>query len=435
MKNNHIIKAAVLASLFAASGAHAAGFALIEQSASGMGNAFAGGAAAAEDASTVYFNPAGMTYIDGTQVVGALHLIKPSAEFNNSGTVPANINFAKTVFRPLGGNGGDAGDLAFVPNMYLVTDIVPSIKLGLGINAPFGLKTEYDNGWMGRFQALKSEVKTININPAVAFKVNDQLSLGFGVSAMWAQAELTRAVNFGPFGEGLAKVKGDDWGFGFNLGAIYQATADTRIGVAYRSKVNQKLEGDVNFTRPAGLPATLVNATPNGNVTAAVSLPENLSLSVFSKIDDKWDLMGDVTWTGWNRFKELRILRSSGTLLTNTAENWHNTMRYSVGANYHYSDALKLRAGLAYDEEAIDDQFRTARIPGNDRKWVSLGASYQLTPAGKVDIGYSHLFISAAPIDDNQTANSPTAPFNSGRLKGSYDGEVNILSVQYTHNF
>ena len=419
MKKINVIKGAILASLFAASSAQAAGFALIEQSASGMGNAFAGGSAAAEDASTVYFNPAGMTYIEGTQVVGAIHLIRPSAEFNNNGTVAG-------LGKPLGGSGGDAGDLAFVPNMYLVTDIVPSVKLGLGINTPFGLKTEYDNGWMGRFQALKSEVKTININPAVAFKVNDQLSLGFGVSAMWMQAELTRAVNFFPAGEGAVKVKGDDWGFGFNLGAIYQATADTRIGMAYRSKVDQHLEGDVTFTRPAGVPAA---AAPDGGITAGVSLPENFSVSAFSKLDDKWDLMGDVTWTNWSRFKELRILRSSGTLLTNTTENWHNTMRYSIGANYHYNDALKLRAGLAYDEEAIDDQFRTARIPGNDRKWVSLGASYQLTPSGKVDVGYSHLFISDATINDNQLASA------SGRLIGSYSGDVNILSLQYTHNF
>ena len=428
MKKSHIIKAAVFAAFFAASGAQAAGFALIEQSASGMGNAYAGGSAAAEDASTAFFNPAGMTYIDGTQVVGALHLINPSAEFNNNGSVAGTA-------RPLGGTGGDIGDLAFVPNFYAVTDIVPSVKLGLGINAPFGLKTEYENGWLGRFQALKSEVKAININPAVAFKVNDQLSLGFGVSAMWMQAELTRAVNFGPFGEGLAKIKGDDWGFGFNLGAIYQATADTRIGLAYRSKVNQKLEGDVNFTRPAGLPAPFVAATPNGNVTAGVSLPENFSISAFSKLDDKWDLMGDVTWTRWSRFKELRVLRTSGTVLTNTPENWHNTMRYSIGANYHYSDALKLRAGLAYDEEAIDDQFRTARIPGNDRKWLSLGASYQLTPAGKVDVGYSHLFISDASINDNQTVPVAPSPFANGRVKGAYSGEVDILSLQYTHNF
>ena len=134
--------------------AQAAGFALIEQSGSGMGNAFAGGSAIAEDASTVYFNPAGLTYIEGTQLVGALHLIKPSAEFNNNGSLPGGGS------RPLGGSGGDAGDLAFVPNIYFKTDLNDSIKLGIGINAPFGLKTEYDNGWIGRFQALKSEVKT-----------------------------------------------------------------------------------------------------------------------------------------------------------------------------------------------------------------------------------------------------------------------------------
>ena len=430
MKKNYIIKATVLAALFASSSAQAAGFALIEQSASGMGNAFAGGAAVAEDASTVYFNPAGMTYIDGTQAVGALHLIKPSSEFNNNGSAAALGG------KPLGGTGGDAGDLAFVPNMYVVTDIVPSVKLGLGINAPFGLKTEYDNGWMGRFQALKSEVKTININPAVAFKVNDQLSLGFGVSAMYAEATLTRAVNYGAAGEGSVRIKGDDWGFGFNLGAIYQATADTRIGVAYRSKVSQKLEGDANFTLPTGISAAtaavLAGRTPNSAVSAGVVLPETFSVSAFSKLDDKWDLMGDVTWTKWSRFKELRIDFASTLPDAVTAENWHNTMRYSIGANYHYSDALKLRAGLAYDEEAIDDAFRTARIPGNDRKWLSLGASYQLTPAGKVDVGYSHLFISSPSISDKQNLSATVA---NGNLIGSYDAEVNILSLQYTHNF
>lgn len=429
MKNSFYIKGALAASLFiTAAGAQAAGFALIEQSASGMGNAFAGGSAAAEDASTVYFNPAGMTYIDGTQVVGAIHLIKPSAEFHNNGSA---AGFGK----PLGGTGGDAGDLAFVPNFYAVTDIVPSVKLGLGINAPFGLKTEYDNGWLGRFQAIKSEVKTINFNPAVAFKVNDQLSLGFGVSAMWMQAELTKAVNAGAFGEHPIKIKGDDWGFGFNLGAIFQATPDTRFGMAYRSKINQRLEGDSAST------FTLLNAIPtrtlNTKVSAAVALPENFSVSAFSKLDDKWDLMGDVTWTRWSRFKELRIIRENGTAstLAVTPENWHNTMRYSVGASYHYSDALKLRAGLAYDEEAIDDQFRTARIPGNDRKWLSLGAGYQIAPNSKIDVGYSHLFISSAPISDKQNNLAAVPPKVDGNLIGSYDGSVDILSVQFKHNF
>jgi long-chain fatty acid transport protein len=395
--------------------AQAAGFALIEQSASGMGNAFAGGSAAAEDASTIYFNPAGMTYIQGTQVVGALHLIKPNAEFNNNGSIGG-------VGRPAGGNGGDAGDLAFVPNMYFKTDFSDSIKLGIGVNAPFGLKTEYDSTWIGRFQAVKSEVKTVNINPAIAFKVNDQLSLGAGVSAMWAQATLTRAFNLAPFGgtETTVKIKGDDWGFGFNLGAIFQATQDTRIGVAYRSKVDQHLEGNSSSPGFAAL---------NTSVKAAVSLPENFSVSAFSKMNDSWDIMGDVTWTHWSRFKELRIDFANAVPDAVTPENWENTMRYSVGVNYHYSDAIKLRAGLAYDEEAIKDQFRTARIPGNDRKWLSLGANWKASPSSSLDVGYSHLFISDAKINDNQLATA------NGRLIGGYDGSVDILSFQFTHNF
>ncbi len=395
----------------------AAGFALIEQSGSGMGNAYAGGSAIAEDASTIYFNPAGMTYIQGTQAVGALHLINPNAEFNDKGSIKAQ------GVPPKGGEGPNAGDLAFVPNLYFMTDINPSIKAGIGLNAPFGLKTEYDDKWVGRFQADKSEVKTININPAIAFKVNDQLSLGFGVSAMWAEATLTRQVNRVIAPETSVKIKGDDWGFGFNLGAIYQATADTRIGMAYRSKVDQHLEGKSSSPLVAAL---------NTKVKADVTLPENFSVSAFSRLNDTWDLMGDVTWTRWSRFKELRIDFANATPDSVTTENWENTMRYSIGVNYHYSDAIKLRAGLAYDEEAIKDEFRTARIPGNDRKWLSLGAGWQVTPASKLDVGYSHLFISDASIDDDQRS---AAKGRNGRLTGDFEGSVDILSLQYTHNF
>ena len=415
MKVNSNIKIAVATALFGvACQSQAAGFALIEQSASGMGNAYAGGGAVAEDASTIFFNPAGMTYIEGTQIVGAIHLIKPNAEFNDNGSV-------KALFRPQGGDGGDAGDLAFVPNFYYKRDLTDSVKFGLGINAPFGLKTEYNKDWIGRFQGIKSEVKSVNINPAIAFKVNDQLSLGLGVSAMWFQAELTRAVNLGA-AERSVKIKGDDWGFGVNLGAIYQATADTRLSLAYRSKVRQDLEGK----------STSNYAPLNTDVTAGVSLPENVSFSAFSRVNDKWDVMGDVTWTRWSRFKELRIDFANTLPDSVTAENWENTMRYSLGMNYHYSDALKLRAGVAYDQEAIRDQYRTARIPGNDRKWLSLGANWKTSPNSAFDIGYSHLFISDAKISDKQNA---AALGRKGDLIGSYDGSVDILSMQYTHNF
>ena len=407
--------------------ANAAGFALIEQNASGMGNAYAGGSAIAEDASTIYFNPAGMTYIDGTQAVGALHLINPNAEFNNKGSVAGDLP-GPAPARPFGGEGPNAGNLAFVPNLYFMTEINPNVKVGVGINAPFGLKTEYDNKWIGRFQADESEVKTININPSIAFKVNDQLSLGFGVSAMRAEATLSRTLNVG-LAERSIEIKGNDWGFGYNLGAIYQATADTRIGVAYRSKVKQSVEGKSksNFTAFNANPLQTLNV----DITSEVTLPENFSFSAFSKLNDTWDLMGDVTWTRWSQFKELRIKRDNGTgtTLAVTPENWENTMRYSLGVNYHYSDALKLRAGLAYDEEAIKDEFRTARIPGNDRKWLSIGAGWKMSPASTFDIGYSHLFISDAKINDDQIAKG------NGRLKGDFEGSVDILSLQYTHNF
>lgn len=409
----------VLASLLGVAGsAQAAGFALIEQSASGMGNAYAGAAASAEDASTIFFNPAGMTYIEGTQVVGALHLIKPNAEFNDKGSVKAQ------GVPPAGGEGPNAGDLSFVPNFYYKRDLTDNIKFGLGLSAPFGLKTEYGDQWIGRFQADKSEVKTLNINPSIALKVNDQLSLGIGVSAMRAEATLTRQVNRVLASESSVKIKGDDWGFGFNLGTIYQVTTDTRIGVDYRSKIEQHLDGTAKFGTAL--------AAGNTGVKADLTLPENFSVSVFSQLDDKWDVMGDATWTRWSQFKELKIVRDNGTTLALTPENWENTMRYSIGMNYRYSDALKLRAGLAYDEEAIRDEFRTARIPGNDRKWVSLGASYQVAPATKFDVGYSHLFISNAKIDDDQTS---AAEGRNGRLLGDFDGSVDILSMQVTHNF
>jgi long-chain fatty acid transport protein len=413
----YIVSGVLLTSTFTA---HAAGFALIEQSASGMGNAFAGAAAIAEDASTIYFNPAGMTYIEGTQIVGGLHLVSPNADFNNQGSIAATA-------RPLGNEGGDAGDLALIPNIYYKRDLTETLKFGLGINSLFGLKTEYDKNWIGRFQAVKSELKTININPALAFKVNDQLSLGAGLSAMRVEANLTSAVNFGPYGEGYSSVKGSDWGFGFNLGAIYQATADTRLGVAFRSKVEQHLNGNTTFTRPAGLPAPFVAATPDGGISADLTLPENLSVSLFSHINDKWDLLGDVTWTNWSRFQELRIVRDNGSTLTSTTENWHNTMRYSIGVNYLYSDTLKLRAGLAYDEEAISDSYRTPRIPGNDRKWLALGLGWQATPATKLDVGYAHLFISDASINKTEPS--------KGSVIGDYQGSVDILSIQVSHHF
>ncbi len=383
-----------------ASAAHSAGFALIEQNVSGLGNAYAGQAASAQDASTIYFNPAGMTMLPDRQVVIAGHLIRPQAEFSGS----SNIG---------GGNGGDAGSLSLVPNAYFAFRLTPDVHLGIGVNAPFGLATEYDSTWAGRTQAIKSELKTINVNPSIAWKASETLSLGAGVSIQYAEATLTNLAG----APGLVTVKGDDYGWGFNLGALWKLGDATRLGFAYRSEVDYTLEGTVGFSVATGL---------NGPVTADADLPASASLSLFHKIDDRLDLLADVTWMGWSSFDELRILRTTGALVGVTPENWEDSYRYSLGMNYHMDSKWLLRAGLAFDETPVADAYRTARIPDEDRTWIAFGAQYKLSDASTLDFGYAHLFVKDANI--NKTESGVT-------LTGTYDASVDILSAQFTHNF
>jgi len=378
----------------------AAGFALVEQNASGLGNAYAGQAASAQDASTIFFNPAGMTLLPDRQVVLAGHLIKPQAEF--TGTSPLS-----------GGNGGDAGDLSFVPNAYFAFRLTPDVHLGIGMNAPFGLKTEYDSTWKGRTQAIKSELKTVNLNPSIAWKASESLSLGAGLSIQYAEATLTNFAG----APGTVKVRGDDYDWGFNLGVLWQPSDATRIGLAYRSEVDHTLEGDATFSAAAA---------SNGGVTADLTLPDSASLSLFHKLNAQWDLLADVTWTGWSDFKELRIVRNNGSTLGLTTENWDDTYRYSLGANYHLNDRITLRGGVAYDQTPVSDAYRTARIPDGDRTWIAFGGQYRVSDRSTLDFGYAHLFIRDTRI--NKTESGVT-------LSGTYEGAVDILSAQFTHNF
>jgi len=185
-----LLGVAVAGAMLASSGnAAASAFALIEQS-SGLGNAFAGGAAAAEDATTIFFNPAGMSRLKGKQVTVAASLIQFSAKFSDTGSETASAQTSK------GDNGGDAGSLTLVPNTYMVTEVDPALRLGLGINVPFGLKTEYDPTWVGRFQAIDSKIQTVNLNPSVSYQVNDITSFGFGLNYQHITGELTSAVNY-----------------------------------------------------------------------------------------------------------------------------------------------------------------------------------------------------------------------------------------------
>ena len=435
-----------------------AGFAIIEQSASGMGNAFAGAAAVAEDASTIFFNPAGMTNLQGSQLVAAGHIIIPSADFSNGGSY---VNPLLTGGAPFPGSlpGGDddGGETAFVPNLYFSTQLSDQLFAGIGINAPFGLATKYDNDWVGRYHALRSEISTININPSLAYKVNDRISLGGGISAQYIRATLSNAVDFGSvcFGlegrgflqpgtcsgagvlplqaDGQAKVKGSDWGFGFNLGAMIHVTDHTRIGLAYRSMISQDLEGDATFRVPDNFQAILNIGLPlfsDTGVTAGVDLPESASISLYHAFNEQWAVLADATWTKWSRFEELRIEYDNPAQPdTVQPENWDNNMRYSIGATYRPSQKWVFRVGAAYDETPINKTVdRTPRIPGNDRKWIAIGLGYRLSDNLSMDAGYSHLFINDTDLDalDHSTGH---------QLIGTYESDVNIFSAQLNYKF
>lgn len=427
---------------------HASGFALIEQNASGLGNAYAGQAAAAEDASTIFFNPAGLTRLPGKQAVVTLNAIKPSAKFQNTGTTAATGGF------PLGGSGGNAGDLAPVPNAYFSWQLNNDFTAGVGIGVPFGLKTEYDTTWMGRFHALKSEIKTVNLNPSLAWKVNDRLSLGAGINWQRVEAQLTKAVNYTVIGaqstvavaantEGSNNITGDDDTWGYNLGLLFKATPDTDIGLAYRSSMAYKLGGSVVYAgRPAALQAVMgTNATAtalaaDGAVTADLKLPASFSLAVKHRLNASWDLLADASWTEWNTMPGLNIVRSSGFVLDAVPYNWTNTWRFGVGANYHTGGAWTFRGGVAYDQSPIPDAYRTPRIPDQDRTWLAFGAQYKVSRQGAIDFGYAHLFVRDAPVNlSGPPALAAATAAARGPLVGNSENQVDILSIQYRHTF
>ncbi|HSV17275.1 MAG TPA: outer membrane protein transport protein [Casimicrobiaceae bacterium] len=461
------LAAAVAGALLGVAGGHAYGsaFALQEQNASGLGHAYAGGAAAAEDVSTIFYNPAGLVRLQTTQVVLAGNVICPSARFHDNGSQAAAL-------QPLGGTGGDAGSCAVVPNMYVGVPFTDKWSFGLGINVPFGLETEYDSDWLGRFQAIKSELQTINVNPVLSWEPTKNLTVGGGVSWQHIKATLTQRINYaGAFGQGVglavgsgavpaaaapallgsafglqsdAHVTGNDSAWGWNAGILWQASEQTRVGAAYRSRIKYDISGNIDIGNPSALgalPPTLapvgaaimnqVSANPSlqsGGVRLKIEMPDTANVSVFHQFNNQWDLMADLQYTGWSSIKELRIERLSGAPPSVTPENFRDTWRLSVGANYRYNDAWTFRGGVAYDESPVRDTERTPRLPDNDRTWLALGLQYKFSPQLSADVAYAHIFIKDSSINQN-AGSTPT----NGLINGSYSSDVNIVGLQLTY--
>ncbi|UCH48538.1 MAG: outer membrane protein transport protein [Betaproteobacteria bacterium] len=432
--------ATAIAGLFSASmnGAYGAGFQLFEQSASGQGNAYAGAAAVAEDASTIFFNPAGLSFLDGAPFAIVGHVINLSAEF--SGTATNNATCVPPSCATTGNTGGDIGDTAFVPNVYAAMSIGDKWDIGIGINAPFGLKTEYNANWDGRFQGVKSELASLNVNPTVSYRISDSFSIGGGINWQRFEAELTNAVflpvALNTFVEGSTKLEADDDGWGWNIGALWQLSQATRLGVAYRSEIDYTLEGNVTTLDPTGALVAAASGAAKGDAT----LPDMLSLSVAFQASDRFQLLADITRTGWSSINQINVVDpATGTTRDVLVLDFDDAFRYSIGGNYVLGDFWTLKAGLAFDETPVKNaETRTVRLPDNDRTWISIGLQRKVGQSGKrvgtFDIAYSHIFIKDAPINHTKLQPTPLGT-PSSTVTGNYEGSVDVFSIQYSVQF
>ncbi|MFN2622193.1 MAG: OmpP1/FadL family transporter [Chthoniobacterales bacterium] len=477
----------------------AGSFQLSEQSVSNLGTAFAGGAASAEDASTLFFNPAGLARLDYGEFQMGLHAIIPSDTFSNQGS---RYNLPGTPFNGLpvrGTNDGNAGVFHIIGNTYLSQPILRNssygdLTIGLGVTAPFGLETDYSPDWVGRYAALRTKLLTLDIQPTVAWRYH-RFSIGAGLDIQYASARLTQAIDFGlaaqaPLGQfyaalpailaaqrvppaqipgiiaatvaayqgagfvpggrdGVTEITGDDWDYGFTVGALLEYRQegegeddflqDGRIGVSFRSKIDHTLEGDAEFRRvpliaAPGAPPLPAFPQPgafqavffNQGVTAQLPLPEILHFSLYQRFCHKFAFMGDVQWTNWSRLKEVPIVFANpGTPENILNINYEDAMRYSVGFEWYACKSFTLRIGGAYDETPIQGpEFRTPRIPDNNRCWVTFGAKYSPCEWLDLDVGYAHIFV------DDPTSNF--ADSQGHQLIGTYDAHVDIVSASAT---
>lgn len=458
----HPVALAVIGSclLLGAAQTHAGGFQLNETSASGLGSASAGGAAAAEDAAAMWSNAASLSKLSSRQAVGAIHLIKPSIKFRDGGSTPA-------AQQGLGGDGGDAGGLNVVPSFYLAMPIDSRWAVGLGVTVPWGLVTDYGDGWIGRYQGDKSDIQTLNLNPAVSWKPAAGIAVGFGLNAQRMQATFTNDVNYSgallsaaaaagvapgsatfnaiaaatPGLSSQAVIKGDDNAFGWNAGVLWDLAPQHRMGVSYRSAMRYHITGNARFTNPsvavagplgptvgalaAGVNAQALNDTA---VSADVKLPPIANLSYFGSVSSAWDVMADLQWTGWSSIQTLTFVRANGSVLQSTPENFKDAWKLAVGFNHRPGGAWTWRGGMAYDQSPVRDAYRTPRLPDADRVWLTAGAQYRPTADWRFDVGAAYLWVRSASID----ADGGSA---AGRLRGHYDNNTMILSLQATKSF
>lgn len=375
----------------------ASGFALNEQSISGMGTGFAGRASAAEDASTVFGNPAGMSRLKREQVTGGVTVLDAHSDISH-----ANSNSNG------GTNHGDMVPFIAVPMGFYVKPINDQWAIGVGVYAPFGLVADYENGFAGKYFGSKSEVQVITVQPTVSYAFNDRVSIGFGPTFNHIEGTLESALSLNPMApDGNVHIKGSDTALGYNIGILAQLTDKMRAGLTYHSKVDYTLDGNtqVNYGM---LEMAGQNAHQKYDASLEVTTPESVDLSLTHALNDQWTLYAGSTWTRWSRLKEISVQNSSvpGALAgqfgdITEAQNWHDTWAHAIGTSYRVNKQWVLRTGLSVDQSPTNNVDRSPRIPTGDRKIFSLGAGWSPTEDLTIDLAYSYLKEDAVKVNNH----------------------------------
>ena len=435
--------------------AAASGFQLREQSVKNLGKANAG-SIVGKDASNVSLNPAAMTNLDQATVQADVTVIDLTAEFSGGG------NVLGSPAAPLGGgNGGDPGDPTVVPNMSIVIPMkgaLEGLTLGASVGAPFGLATEYEHGWVGRYRALTSDVKAVDLTLSAAIQPTESLSVGIGLIYERAEATLSKAIDFGTavcaqaapnpattcfnpawplYGlyrpqsaDGLFEVQGASTSIGYVAGLQFRPNARFALGMSHRSEIKHDLKGSLDFQN---VPAILANDArfKDGDGGARLVTPSITTVSASYGVTDSLRLMADYQKTDWSSLRNVTIKRDNGAVVGMEPFDWTDTDFYSIGAEFDLGEGITLRAGVGKDESPTNDTHRTPRLPDNDRMLYSIGATWNVSPALSVDAAYQRITIDAPtialPVD--------AAAGNTSTLVGTFDGHANLFGVSAQYRF
>ncbi|HSB97092.1 MAG TPA: OmpP1/FadL family transporter [Spongiibacteraceae bacterium] len=407
-----------------------AGFALNEQSARALGQAFSGRASDADTAGTVSANPAGMSRLTQAEISAGFAVIDAHSDIKD-----ATSSFSGAPIS--GSNDGDMVPLIAIPFGFYVQPLDEHWAVGFGVYAPFGLTTDYEHDFQGRYFGTKSEVQNIAMQPTVSYKFDNGISLGAGITYNLISGNLDENIPnpLDHSSDVVGKVDGDDTGWGYNLGILYEFNNNkTRIGLTYYSKVDYTLEG---HTKVTNIPSALgLGSSQRYKASLDITTPDKVDFSFTHALTPELTLHGDVTQTRWNKLSELRVENENAPTapvdLSSSTEalDWDNSWFYSLGLSYQLDQQWLLRGGVAIDKSPIPTSTRSVRVPTSDRTMFAIGTTWAPVNNLSVDLAYMYFVEKTASVDRSGEILGATYSYSA-----EYENYANILAAQVNWRF